>query len=83
VAVPLATATPEALRAALRPLAEAVAHLPVLAVDAAAAERVRHGGCVPASEGCAGPVVVTAAGDVLAVAEYRDGGYAPLVVLAP
>ncbi len=82
-AVPLAAAGPEALAAALRPLAELVAHLPHLELAPEAAERVRHGRRIEAAEVFEGPVALAAAGEVLAVAEYRDGTYAPAVVLVP
>lgn len=81
-ATPLGELTAASVPALLRPLADAVAHLPQLAVDAPAAERVRHGGRIEAEADPGGPVAVTAAGALLAVAEFRDGVYAPLVVLA-
>ena len=80
-AVGLEGVTPASIYAVLRPLREAVAHLPVLAVEPAVAERVRHGGKVAAPDGTPGPVAVEGEGELLAVAEYRDGCYAPLVVL--
>jgi tRNA pseudouridine55 synthase len=82
-AVPLASATAASLAASLRPLAELVAHLPRLDLGPEAAERVRHGRKIEAGTVFEGPVALAAEGEVLAVAEYRDGLYAPSVVLAP
>ena len=82
-AVPLAEATAASLAAALRPLGEVVAHLPWMDLGPADADRVRHGGRIEAATGLEGPVVLAAAGEPLAVAEYRDGRYAPAVVLVP
>ena len=82
-ATPLEGASAGALEAALRPLAEAVAHLPALAVEAEAGERIRHGGKLAAPEGGEGPVRIEVEGALVAVAEHRDGCWAPLVVLAP
>jgi tRNA pseudouridine55 synthase len=81
--VPLRDATAASLAAALRPLAEVVAHLPRLDLDPETAERVRHGGKVEADAVLEGPVALSAAGELLAVAEYRDGRYVPSVVLVP
>ena len=80
-ALALEGASPATLQPALRPLREAVAHLPAVEVGAADATRVRHGGRIEAGEACEGPVAVTSSGELLAVAEFRDGLYAPLVVL--
>ena len=80
-ALALEGAAPAALLAALRPLREAVAHLPAVEVDADTATRVRHGGRIEAGAVHQSPVAVTSSGELLAVAEYRDGRYAPLVVL--
>ena len=82
-AAPLEGATAESLRAALRPLGDAVAHLPRLEVAPEVAERVRHGGRIEAEPVLEGPVTVSAQGELLAVAEYRDGRFAPAVVIAP
>ena len=76
-------ATADSLEAVLRPLAEAVAHLPALAVEPEAGERVRHGGKLAAPDGGEGPVRVEVEGVLVAVAEHRDGCWAPVVVLAP
>jgi tRNA pseudouridine55 synthase len=81
-AVPLAALAPGAALP-LRPLGEAVAHLPALAVGPLDAEAVRHGRRIEAAERHEGPVAVCHAGALLAVAEWREGRYAPLVVLAP
>ncbi len=68
---------------AVRPLAEAVAHLPVLDVGPETARDVAHGRKIEHAARLEGPVAVYGAGELLAVAELRDGLYAPLVVLAP
>ena len=80
-AVPLEGASAASLAAALRPMDELVAHLPRLEVSPEAAERLRHGGKVESDRVLEGPVALAAAGELLAVAEYRDGRYAPAVVL--
>jgi len=66
---------------ALRPLAEAVRHLPVLEVERADAAALAHGRKIEGAAGPGGPVAVVHAGRLVAVAEWRDGRYAPLVVL--
>ena len=68
---------------ALRPMAEAVAHLPSLAVGPDAAAAVAHGRKIEEPARLEGPVAVYGSGELLAVAEWREGRYAPLVVLAP
>jgi tRNA pseudouridine55 synthase len=68
---------------ALRPMAEAVAHLPALQVGPLSAEAMRHGRKIDEPARLEGPVAVYAGGVLLAVAEWREGRYAPLVVLAP
>lgn len=75
------TAPPEALRAALRPMAEAVAHLPRLDLDAADADRLAHGRKV-ATAAAPGPVAVYGPGGLVAVAGVRGGLLHPDVVLA-
>jgi tRNA pseudouridine55 synthase len=82
-ALPLASATAETLAGALRPLAALVGHLPRLDLDPEAAERVRHGRKIEAGTVLEGAVALMAQGELLAVAEYRDGLYAPSVVLVP
>lgn len=67
----------------LRPVREAVAHLPVIEADGDLEESVRHGRPVPAPAGPDGPVAVLAGGRLLAVAERRGGRLEPTVVLAP
>jgi tRNA pseudouridine55 synthase len=67
----------------LRPIAEAVAHLPALQVGPEAAQAVAHGRKIEEPARLEGPVAVYGAGELLAVAELREGLYAPLVVLAP
>jgi tRNA pseudouridine55 synthase len=65
----------------LRPLADAVRHLPVLDVGAANAEAMAHGRKIEEPVRLEGPVAVFGDGQLLAVAEWHDGRYAPLVVL--
>ena len=67
----------------LRPLAEAVSHLPALEVGPLSAEAVVHGRRIEEPVRHEGPVAVYHAGALLAVVEWREGRYAPLVVLAP
>lgn len=67
----------------LLPLPDAVRHLPALEVDAARAEAIAHGRKIEAERRLEGPVAVFGAGRLLAVAEWREGRYAPLVVVAP
>jgi tRNA pseudouridine55 synthase len=81
-AVPLAAVAPGAALP-LRPLGEAVAHLPALDVGPLNAEAVAHGRRIEEPARHAGPVAVYHAGGLLAVVEWREGRYAPLVVLAP
>lgn len=69
--------------APLLPLADAVAHLPALAVEPERAAALAHGRKIAAAEQLEGPVAVYDAGRLLAVAEWREGRYAPLVVLEP
>ena len=66
---------------AVRPMAEAVAHLPALEVGPEAAEAVAHGRKIEEPARLEGPVAVYRSGALLAVAEWREGRYAPLVVL--
>jgi tRNA pseudouridine55 synthase len=79
---PLAAVAPGAALP-LRPMAEAVAHLPALQLGRPDAEAVSHGRRIEAAVRLEGPVALFDAGQLLAVAELRDGRYAPLVVLAP
>ena len=67
--------------AAIRPMAEAVAHLPALDVGPEAAAALVHGRRIEAAERLEGPVALYGAGELLAVAEWHDGRWAPLVVL--
>jgi tRNA pseudouridine55 synthase len=80
-AQPLEAIRPGALR--MRPMAEAVAHLPALEVGPEAAAAVAHGRKIEAPARLEGPVAVYGSGELLAVAELREGRYAPLVVLVP
>ncbi len=81
-ATPLAAVVPGV---PLRPMDQAVAHLPALRVGAEAAGAIAHGRRIPAPERLEGPVAVyeDAEPRLVAVAEWRDGTWAPLVVLAP
>ena len=81
-AQPLAAVGPGAALA-LRSMAEAVAHLPSLEVGPEAAQAVAHGRKIEEPARIEGPVAVYGSGELLAVAEWREGRYAPLVVLAP
>jgi tRNA pseudouridine55 synthase len=67
----------------LRPLADAVRHLPVLEIGASNAEAIAHGRKIAEPARLEGPVAVFGTGRLLAVAEWHEGLYAPLVVLAP
>jgi tRNA pseudouridine55 synthase len=77
-----------AAREALRPMAEAVAHLPAVILPHADAERFKHGQKLPTArfaEGDAfasGAVAVYDAAGLIAVAEARAGILHPDVVLA-
>ena len=78
--------TLEAVRAGvaqLLPLSLAVRHLPQAAIDEAARERVRRGQSLEAAFPTAGPVALTCAGSLVAVARAREGRWQPEVVLAP
>jgi tRNA pseudouridine55 synthase len=80
-AVSLTALDSGSVRAALRPMRELVAHLPAIAIGPELAARVAHGAKFEADGPREGPVAVLAAGEVLAVARFRDGLYAPAVVL--
>ena len=81
-AVPLG-ATPDAVRAGLRPPREAVRHLPAIAIGQAARDAVRHGRAVPTDRSATGRVALVDADDgaLLAVADASDGQAQPRVVL--
>jgi tRNA pseudouridine55 synthase len=64
------------------PLAEALAFLPERVLEPAEAERVGHGVRLPAA-GEDGPLRLTSAGELVAVAEPRGSELAPVVVFAP
>ena len=81
-AIVLADATPQSVERALRPMLQTVAHLPALEVGPELAARIAHGAKFEAEGPREGPVAVLAAGELLAVATFRDGRYAPSVVLA-
>jgi tRNA pseudouridine55 synthase len=61
---------------------EAVAFLPQRTLDVAEAERVAHGGSVPAGDEAGGPLRLTHEGRLLAVARRRKAELRPEVVLA-
>ena len=67
-------------RPALRPLDEAVRHLPALELGPANAEAALHGRKIEEAPHLEGPVALRGSGRLLAVAEWREGRYAPLVV---
>ena len=60
----------------------ALSFLPERALDAVEAERVAHGGSVPAADEPTGPLRLTHGGLVVAVARRRDAALRPEVVLA-
>ena len=68
-------------RPELRPLAEAVRHLPALEIGPANADAITHGRKIEEAAHLEGPVALCGMGRLLAVAEWREGRYAPLVVL--
>jgi tRNA pseudouridine55 synthase len=61
---------------------DALQFLPERILDAAEAERVEHGGSVPAAGEAEGPLRLTHEGRVVAVARRRDAALRPEVVLA-
>jgi hypothetical protein len=65
----------------LRPAGLVVGHHPRLDLDDVAQAAVRHGRTVPAPPGLAGTVALWHRGDVAAMAEVRDEGLRPIVVL--
>lgn len=77
-----------AVAAHLRPVAEAVAHLPAIILPHAEAQRCRQGQKLPLAEVAmgfevaSGPVAVFDSGGLIAVAETRAGVLHPTVVLA-
>lgn len=81
-AVTLAEQTARSLAEAVRPMRELVAHVPAIEVGPELAARIAHGAKFEADGPREGPVAVIAAGELLAVAIFRDGLYAPSVVLA-
>jgi tRNA pseudouridine55 synthase len=66
---------------ALRPMAEAVAHLPAVSLGAEAATKLTHGQRVEGAGAPEGPVAVFAPEGLVAVADARDGVLRPDVVL--
>ena len=67
----------------LVPLRDALAFMPERALSGAEAADVRNGRRVPAPEGVSGHVRLTHEGELLAVAEPREGELQPVVVFAP
>ena len=65
----------------LRPASLVVSHHPRLDLDDAAWGAVRHGRAIPAPPGLTGTVALWHGGDVMAMAEVRDAGLQPVVVL--
>jgi tRNA pseudouridine55 synthase len=80
-ALPLPRLADEA-ESALRPMAEAVAHLPAVILPHAEAIRLCHGQKITAGGYASGVVAVFDAGGLVAVAESRAGVLHPDVVLA-
>jgi tRNA pseudouridine55 synthase len=68
----------------LLPLREALAFLPERRLAPEEADRVRHGRSVEANEreGAEGAVRLTDDGELVAIAERRDGAFKPVVVLS-
>ena len=66
---------------ALRQAGEVVGHYPRLDLDDAAYGAVRHGRTIPVPPGLGGTVALWHGGDVVAMAEVRDEGLRPVVVL--
>jgi tRNA pseudouridine55 synthase len=65
------------------PLAEALSFMPERELSEQEAASIRHGRRISAERGLAEHVRLTHAGDVLAIAELRDGELQPVVVFAP
>lgn len=74
-AVPLAEVTADAL---IPPLA-LIGHLPQAEVDSEAVARIRHGQRVPGGFGT-GPTALVADGQLVAIAEAREGAWQPTAV---
>lgn len=66
---------------ALRPAGSVVGHYPRLDLDDAEYTAARHGRTIPAPSGLGGTVALWHGGDVVAMAEVRDEGLRPVVVL--
>lgn len=67
----------------LRPMAEAVSHLPAVILPHQEAVKVRHGRPVEAGGELSGPVAIFDSTGLIAVAQSRAGVLHPEVVLAP
>lgn len=83
-AVPLTGLTREMVRENLIPIGRALAHLPALALTSAQADRVRHGGALPAmSAGAAGlALAFDPGGTAIAILEGRSDAWQPVRVFA-
>ncbi|MSR07379.1 MAG: tRNA pseudouridine(55) synthase TruB [Gemmatimonadetes bacterium] len=66
---------------ALRPAAEAVAHLDAVQLDDSAREFVRHGRAIPGGGSAVAPVALLAGAELVGVAQPLDGFLHPKVVL--
>ena len=66
----------------VRPMAEALAHLPAVILPAEAARRFAQGQKIPVSAGDDGPTAVFDVGDLVGVGLVRDGLLLPDVVLS-
>ncbi len=74
-AVPLADVAADALL----PPVELIGHLPQVVMDQAAAARLRHGQRIPGAVGT-GPTALIADGQLVAIAEAREGAWQPTTV---
>jgi len=81
-AVPFDTAFEAAAGTMIRPMEEAVAHLPRVELDDVSAQRFKFGQRLGAPPALEGPAAVFAAAGLIGVAEARDGLLKPTVGLA-
>jgi len=65
------------------PLSEALGFIPERILSEEEAAAIRHGRRIPAEGSSAEHARLTHKGDVLAIAESRDGELQPVVVFAP
>jgi tRNA pseudouridine55 synthase len=75
----LADADPERIL----PMADALGFMAEHALSGAEATAVRHGRRIPAPDGVTGHLRLTHDGEVIAIAESRDGDLQPVVVFSP